>query len=112
MGGRIASHIVADGFPAAGLVFLGYPLHPPGQPDRIRDAHLQQIGVPMLFLQGTRDPFATPVLLHQTVQALSAAHLVEIEGGDHSFKVKGRSPTDVTADLVEAIDAFVSKRPG
>jgi uncharacterized protein len=112
MGGRIASHIVADGFPAAGLVFLGYPLHPPGQPDRIRDAHLQQIGVPMLFLQGTRDPFATPELLHQTVQALSAAHLFEIEGGDHSFKVKGRSPTDVTADLVEAIDAFVSKRPG
>jgi len=109
MGGRIASHIVAAGFPAAGLVFLGYPLHPPGQPERIRDAHLRQIGVPMLFLQGTRDPFATPELLHATIGSLPTARLVEIEGGDHSFKVKGRSPADVTAALVEAIDAFISE---
>ena len=112
MGGRIASHIVADGFPAAGLVFLGYPLHPPGQPGRMRDAHLRQIEVPMLFLQGTRDPFATPDLLHQTVEGLPTARLVEIEGGDHSFKMKGRSPADVTADFVEAIDAFISTRSG
>jgi 5-methyltetrahydropteroyltriglutamate--homocysteine methyltransferase len=58
MGGRIASHVVAGGFPAAGLLFLGYPLHPPGQPDRLRDAHLGKIPVPMLFLQGSRDAFA------------------------------------------------------
>jgi predicted alpha/beta-hydrolase family hydrolase len=110
MGGRIASHVVADGFSAAGLVFLGYPLHPPGQPERIRDAHLRQIEVPMLFLQGTRDPFATPELLHRTADALPAARLVEIDGGGHSFKVKGRSPADVTADLIEAIDAFILGR--
>ena len=51
---------VADGMEAAGLVFLGYPLHPPGKPDRLRADHLSRIEVPMLFLQGTRDPFAKP----------------------------------------------------
>jgi len=107
MGGRIASYIVADGFPAAGLVFLGYPLHPPGQPERIRDAHLKRIASPMLFLQGTRDPFATPELLHQTIASLPSARVVEILGGDHSFKVRARSTTDVTAELVEAIGSFV-----
>ena len=109
MGGRIASHIVADGYSAGGLIYLGYPLHPPGRPDRIRDAHLKRITVPMLFLQGTRDPFATADLLHATVAALPAATLVEIEGGDHSFKVRGRSPADVTSELVEAIEAFLSR---
>jgi len=107
MGGRIASHIVADGFMAGGLVFLGYPLHPPGRPERIRDAHLKRIEAPMLFLQGSRDPFAMTDLLHKTIAGLPAATLVEIEGGDHSFKVRGRSAGDVTAELVEAIDGFV-----
>lgn len=109
MGGRIASHVVADGFPAAGLVFLGYPLHPPGKPERMRDAHLHQIKVPMLFLQGTRDPFATPDLLHRTVEGLTAAQLVEIEGGDHSFKVRGRSTAEVTTELLEVADSFLSR---
>jgi uncharacterized protein len=106
MGGRIASNIVADGFAAGGLVFLGYPLHPPGKPERIRDEHLKLIDAPMLFLQGSRDPFATPDLLHSTIDALPSATLVEVEG-DHSFKVRGRSTADVTGELVEAIDDFV-----
>lgn len=112
MGGRIASHIVAEGFPAAGLVFLGYPLHPPGKPERIRDAHLRRIEVPMLFLQGARDPFATPELLHTTIASLPTATLIDIEGGDHSFKVKGRTTADVTADLIAAIDAFILEDSG
>ena len=107
MGGRIASYIVADGFLAGGLVFLGYPLHPPGHPERIRDAHLKGIDAPMLFLQGSRDPFATPDLLHNTIRDLPSAQLVEIEDGDHSFKVRGRTATEVTRELVEAIDGFV-----
>src|SRR5512140_1527564 len=59
MGGRIASQVAAGGFdPApAGLIFFGYPLHPPGKPRQRRDAHLPRITVPMLFLHGTRDPF-------------------------------------------------------
>ena len=62
MGGRMCSMAVADGLPAAGLVLIGYPLHPPGRPDRLRSEHLPQIEVPCLFVSGTRDPFATPAL--------------------------------------------------
>jgi len=109
MGGRIASHLVADGFPAAGLLFLGYPLHPPGQPERVRDAHLRRIEAPMLFLQGTRDAFATPDLLHRTIGSLPGATLAETAGGDHSFKVRGRATAEVTPELVEAIAAFINR---
>lgn len=115
LGGRIASMTTADGMPAAGLVFLGYPLHPPGKPERIRDAHLPRIDVPMLFLEGTRDPFATPELLHRTVARLGKkAELVEIEGGDHSFNVKGtkRAPRDVGAGLAEPAAEFIRRRGG
>lgn len=107
MGGRIASHVVANGFDAAGLVFLGYPLHPPGKPERIRDAHLGAVKVPMLWLQGTRDTFASPDLLHKTVATLPTATLVEIEGGDHSFKVPGRKPHEVTEELLSHILEFM-----
>lgn len=109
MGGRIASHIVANGVEARGLVFLGYPLHPPGQPERIRDAHLRNIRCPMLFLQGSRDAFATPELLARTIRSLPNAELVEVRGGDHSFKVPGRPAVEVTAELVEAIASFIAR---
>jgi uncharacterized protein len=96
MGGRIASMVVADGLPAAGLVFVGYPLHPPGKPERIRDAHLSSVRVPMLFLQGTRDPFARPDLLEQTVGRLGdRATLHPVEGGDHSFRIRGAPKDDL-----------------
>ncbi len=95
LGGRIASMMAADGDIApAGLVFVGYPLHPPGKPERIRDAHLPAIGVPMLFLQGTADPFATPDLLDATIARLPGATLHTVEGGDHSFRVRGRPKDD------------------
>jgi predicted alpha/beta-hydrolase family hydrolase len=86
-GGRMASVAVAEGMHAAGLVFLGYPLHPPGKPERVRDEHLYAIDVPMLFLQGTKDPFATPAVLGPTVEGLGArATLHSIEGGGHSLE--------------------------
>jgi predicted alpha/beta-hydrolase family hydrolase len=95
LGGRIASMCVADGMAADGLVFLGYPLHPPGRPERIRDEHLYRITVPMLFLQGTKDPFATPTLLAKVVRKLGdRATLVPVEGGGHSFKVGGGKSDD------------------
>ncbi len=109
MGGRIGSHIVAQGFPADGLVFLAYPLHPPGIPEKIRDAHLYDIAAPMLFLQGTRDPFAQPELLEATVARAKDATLHWIEGGDHSHKVPGRKPADVTAELIGTIVGFVNR---
>lgn len=107
MGGRIASHVVAAGFPAAGLLFLAYPLHPPGQPDRLRDAHLGKITIPMLFLQGSRDAFARPDLLAKTVAALPTATLHVVDGGDHGLKVRGRAAEDVRAEIVEVAVGWI-----
>lgn len=104
LGGRIASMCVADGMPAAGVVFLGYPLHPPGKTDRVRDEHLYRIDVPMLFIQGTADPFAQPSVLRPVLERLGArASYAPIEDGDHSFNVRGarRPPSDVGAGLAE-----------
>jgi predicted alpha/beta-hydrolase family hydrolase len=107
-GGRIASHIVSDGYAADGLIFLSYPLHPPGKPERLRDAHLRTITIPMLFCQGTKDPFAQPALLDDVIASLPSAVHHPIEGGDHSLRVRGRSQPDVVAELIEAITAFMS----
>lgn len=109
-GGRMASMAVADGMPAAGLVYLGYPLHPPGKPEKIRDEHLYGLPLPMLFLQGTRDPFATPALLEAVVARIGpAATLQWCEGGGHTFEVAGlkRSPEEVGAALAAPVAAFM-----
>ena len=77
----------------AGLVFLGYPLHPPGRPDKLRSAHLPQIRTPMLFVQGSRDTFGTPQELAPILETLQApAEICVIEDGDHSFKVRKTAP--------------------
>jgi predicted alpha/beta-hydrolase family hydrolase len=92
MGGRIASHLAAQGEAVSGLVCLGYPLHPAKKPDNLRSAHLAHITCPMLFLQGTRDPLCDLTHLRNALQPLhSPAQVYEIEGGDHSFKVPKRS---------------------
>jgi hypothetical protein len=101
-GGRMASHVVAAGVPCAGLVLLAYPLHPPGKPERLRTAHLERIRAPMLFLQGTRDPFAEPTLLARTLATLPGATRHRLEGGDHGHKVASRSIADVAAELADA----------
>lgn len=113
MGGRIASMSVADGMPAAGLVFLGYPLHPPGKPERIRDEHLYGIDAPMIFVEGTRDPFATPELLAGVIAKLGdRATLVPIEGGDHSFNVRGakRDSREVAGALAKPVAALIREQ--
>lgn len=111
LGGRIASMCAADAeIQPAGLVFLGYPLHPPGKPERIRDEHLSRIDVPMLFLQGTSDPFASPDLLARVVKKLGdRATLVPFEGAGHSFEVRGRKrdPREVGASLAPHAAAFI-----
>ncbi len=112
-GGRMASMAVAEGMPAAGLVFLGYPLHPPGKPEAIRDEHLYGIEVPMLFLEGTRDPFAAPELLAGVIGKLGdRATLVTIEGGDHSFNVRGvkRDTREVGVALAVHVAPFIKER--
>ena len=85
MGGRIASHLAAAGDAAAGLVCLGYPLHPPKQPDKLRVAHLPQITMPTLILQGRRDEFGAPDELRP--HFLAHVQIVPLPGG-HSFDNK------------------------
>jgi predicted alpha/beta-hydrolase family hydrolase len=89
MGGRIASQVAAaEGDRVAGLVFLGYPLHPPGRPDKLRAEHLKDIRAPMLFAQGARDTFGTKDEISAVIKKLRLpATIYVIEGGDHSFKV-------------------------
>jgi predicted alpha/beta-hydrolase family hydrolase len=110
-GGRMASMAVAEGMTPAGLVFVGYPLHPPGNPSKLRDEHLYGLTLPMLFLQGTNDPFAAPnAQLDDVVQRIGAnAELDWIEGAGHSFEVKGakRPQSEVAAGLAPRIAEFV-----
>lgn len=111
-GGRMTSTAQAEEpLPGVrGLAFLGFPLHPPGKPGIERAAHLERVGVPMLFLQGTRDDFARLDLLRPVVEGLgprAALHLVE--GGDHSFKVPKRPPADVIGELAGAVRAWVER---
>lgn len=109
-GGRMASMAVAEGMPAQGLVYLGYPLHAPGKPEKLRDEHLYGITEPMLFLQGTRDTFATPGILEKVVAGIGpTATLHWCEGGDHSFAVKGvkRSAAETGASLAPEVAAFM-----
>ena len=89
MGGRIASQVAAqNGEDIDGLVFLGYPLHPPGRPDKLRSEHLPKIKAPMLFVQGARDAFGTKQEIATVIKKLSLrATLYAIEGGDHSLKL-------------------------
>ena len=91
-GGRMASMAAAEGRIAPrGLVYLGYPLHPPGDPAKARTAHLPDVVPPQLFVEGTNDPFIQPVAqLEEAVATCQDAEILWIEGGGHSFEVKGR----------------------
>lgn len=109
LGGRMTSRVAAKGQleGVEGLVFLGFPLHAPNKPSNDRAAHLGDVPVPMLFLQGTRDALADLALLTPVCETLgSRATLHVVEGGDHGFKVpkrSGRSDADVLAELGDAV---------
>jgi predicted alpha/beta-hydrolase family hydrolase len=116
MGGRIATHIAAAGDDTAaavdGVVLLGYPLHPPGKPQQLRAAHLPQVRVPMLFVQGSRDSFGTPEELAPILQPIPGASLFVVDGGDHSLTVKragGPSREQVYAMVQDEIARWVTE---
>ena len=113
MGGRIASHIVAGGTEVDGLVYLGYPLHPPGKPERLRDAHLGDIKIPQLFVEGTRDPFCPLDTLTEVIgKRRLKADVVVIDGGDHSLKVRkssGRTTTEAWNEAIAAITTWMDR---
>jgi predicted alpha/beta-hydrolase family hydrolase len=114
MGGRIASQVAASNdasLDVHGLIFLGYPLHPPGRPERRRDAHLPSIAVPMLFVQGSRDTFGTRDEIQPVVDACQAARLHVVEGGDHSLKLRGEgapAPEDVYSTVQNLMAEWIA----
>jgi hypothetical protein len=118
MGGRIASQLVAHDAEAsarvAALVFLGYPLHPPGRPEKPRTAHLPLVRQPMLCVQGERDALGTPAELAPVLAGLPAeSDLFVVDGGDHSFKVLrklGLSQAEVHARVQDGIARWIAER--
>jgi uncharacterized protein len=114
MGGRIATHLGGSGLPGlAGIVVLGYPLHPPGRPEAPRVAHLPDIRVPLLVVQGSRDAFGTPEELQPALQRVPApVTLHVVEGGDHGFRVRGRPAAETQAAVAATVAAWLQERCG
>lgn len=114
MGGRVASMVEAEGQVADGLLLFSYPLHPPGQPEKLRDAHLAAIRTPTLQINGTEDEFCTRSLMERV--ALPAAwQLHWIEGAGHSYSVKkssGRTRKDAEAEILTAVRSFLDAIQG
>lgn len=114
MGGRIASQVAAAGAgELLGLVFLGYPLHPPGKPEQLRSAHLKDIRAPLLFVQGSRDAFGNADEIKNIIrEGELKATLYLIEGGDHSFKAPkstGLSPGQIHEAVMDEIARWVKE---
>lgn len=116
MGGRMASQVAAaGGFPGVeGLVFFGYPLHPAKEPAKRRDAHLPQVPIPMLFVQGTRDALGTAEDIEALFPRLQAPTLHAVEGADHGFdvlasvrKARGVTQADVMTAILDGVAAWV-----
>ncbi len=114
-GGRMTSTAAAEGRIDAvrGVVFLGFPLHPPGKPGCARAVHLSSVAAPMLFVQGTRDRLADLTLIRRVASELGPrAHVHVVEGGDHSFAVPkrlGRTEADVLDDVASAVQHWMTK---
>jgi len=112
MGGRMATHLAAQGLdPLGGVVALGYPLHPPGKPEQVRTAHLPAITAPVLIVQGERDAFGTPEELAPAIGTMRApVTLHVVRGGDHSLSVKGRSKNEALESVTDVVAGWISAR--
>jgi predicted alpha/beta-hydrolase family hydrolase len=111
LGGRMCSLAVAEGQPAAALVLVSYPLHPPGRPERIRDDHFRAIGVPCLFVSGTRDAFGAPDELQASTAAIPGrvTH-AWIDGGDHGLRRRDTEVADVVGAWLGDLTPTVPRR--
>ena len=111
MGGRAASMLAAEGFACDGLLLLAYPLHPAGQPEKLRDAHLPAIAVPTLCFNGTRDDLCRPDLMEAVLPGLRPTFRMHwLEGADHSFHVlksSGRTDAQVLDEVGDATRAWI-----
>jgi uncharacterized protein len=113
MGGRAASMLAADGFACDGLLLLAYPLHPAGQPAKLRDAHLPSISIPVLCFNGTRDELCRRDLIERALQTVKTEWEMHwLEGADHSFHVlksSGRTDAEVLAEMADASRAWIDR---
>jgi predicted alpha/beta-hydrolase family hydrolase len=107
MGGRMCSMAVAEGLPAAGLVLISYPLHPPGRPEQLRTEHLPRLRCPCLFVSGTRDPFGAPDELEDATAAIPGpvTH-VWIDGGRHDLKGADERVADAVAEWLASLPPY------
>ena len=114
MGGRAASMMAADGYDCDGLLLYAYPLHPAGQPAKLRDAHLPSIKVPVLCFNGTRDALCTPSLIEVALKTVTTDWTMHwIDGADHSFHVlksTGRTDAEVMAEIASASRSWIAQR--
>jgi len=105
MGGRMCSMVVADGLPAAGLVLLSYPLHPPGKPDRLRVEHFDRVGVPTLFVNGDRDPFGSPDEVEREIAAIDGPTTL------HWLEGQGHDPKPAwDAEIIDVVTRFLASQ--
>lgn len=114
MGGRVATLLAAEGLACDGLLLFAYPLHPAGQPEKLRDAHLPKIRVPVLCFNGTRDPLCSQSLMNSVVKQLAPWTMHWLEGADHSFHVlkgSGRTEDEVLDEVGGAISQWLASRP-
>ena len=113
MGGRAASMMAAEGYDCDGLLLYAYPLHPAGQPTKLRDAHLPQIKVPVLCFSGTRDALCTPSLMEKALTTVTTDWTMHwIEGADHSFHVlksSGRTDADVLVEIADLSRSWINR---
>ncbi|MEX2324188.1 MAG: alpha/beta family hydrolase, partial [Nitriliruptoraceae bacterium] len=112
-GGRVATLAVAAGAAARGLLLYGYPLHPPGKPERLRVDHWSSVSVPSLFLHGSRDPFGAADVLSQQLPLLAGpAELHVVVGGDHSLRIAAKHHPDGVASSEEQVIAGMAPAIG
>lgn len=112
MGGRMATHLGAQGVTGVqGIIALGYPLHPPGRPDKPRTEHLPSIRVPVLIVQGERDTFGTPSELEPVIATMETkVTLHVVAGGDHSLTIRGRKKDDAFAEVLDVIAGWIRRQ--
>jgi predicted alpha/beta-hydrolase family hydrolase len=111
MGGRMATYLVAEGYPAEGVILYAYPLHPAGREDRLRIDHFEEVSVPLLFFQGTSDALSRMELFDRHIRALPNATVELLEGASHSFRGKGWTEEAMLDRLVSGTTQWIASIP-
>lgn len=107
MGGRVATQLAAEAYPAAGVILYAYPLHPAGKEDQLRIDHLGKVSIPMLFFQGTGDALSRMELFDRHIRPRPGVTVEILEGADHGFRIRGVDPAAVTDRLASVTAAWI-----